>query len=270
MAARYGVLGAVALTSVWLAATPAPAQVSAEIQAETQAIQAEVRAYEQGQALKRQQRLQERIEGIRSNVGAIDRCLAAAQAGDYVDTAFGVCHTTTRASYERWIVQEVLGGRQDPARVASELANAQKLSETSLRSLRAERSALIAEFNGKLASLTGLRNAGRGAGAPAPQGGPLAGACMLGAWQNRTQTGGFSVWTINADGSARESGLGNGSGTASATGLMLTIRWKTPNGYTGHYTIGFDPACQHGQGEAVQETAPPGIRPTSSPTTWTR
>jgi len=271
MALRHGVLGVAVLAWAGSAAGPAPAQDNPQIQAEDQQVLAEVRAYQQAIALRDQRRLDERLSGIRSLVEAMDRCLAAGQRGELVQAAYGDCHTTTWGEYRNWLAVQVGGGAMSPAGVVPALFNAHRQSQLNIQLLHGQRAQLIAEFNADLAKLNQLRG-GRGAVAAAGPGqaGPLAGACMLGAWQNRVKTGGYSVWTIGADGSARESGLGNGYGQASASGHMLTIRWKTDGGYTGHYTIAFDGDCQSGQGMAVQETAPAGVRPTSSPTTWTR
>jgi hypothetical protein len=88
--------------------------------------------------------------------------------------------------------------------------------------------------------LTAVLLAISAAGAPSSQAAPH---CLLaGVWAEQTQFA-STTFSIDDNGKAQESGGGNATGTASLAGDVLTIDWKTSNGYAGVYRWTLKPDC---------------------------
>jgi hypothetical protein len=78
----------------------------------------------------------------------------------------------------------------------------------------------------------------KGTTKPKPKGCKLAGT-----WSQTTTDVGSTTWTIAADGKAKETGLGNASGTATLAGSVLTITWTTADAWAGVYRWTLTPTC---------------------------
>ncbi len=104
---------------------------------------------------------------------------------------------------------------------------------------------------------------------PARQAAPLGFAdCVAeGVWANTVEGLSSSTWTIDADGKARESGMGGVRGEASLSGSTLTIDWDA-GAYAGVYEIDLDPGCATGEGTMTWTRAPGGGK--SFPSTFRR
>ncbi len=76
-----------------------------------------------------------------------------------------------------------------------------------------------------------------------------------GVWGNRIKAG-ASTWTIAADGTATESGMGNARGTAVMSGDTLVITWRTGQ-VAGVYRIDVFSDCSGGDGEVTFSDGPP-------------
>ena len=98
-----------------------------------------------------------------------------------------------------------------------------------------------------------LGAAGSSAASPA-----AAAKCRLaGSWSQTTTDVGSTTWVITADGKAQEQGIGNASGTATLVGNVLTITWKTSNGYAGVYRWTLGANCS-GTGTLTFTAVAPG------------
>jgi hypothetical protein len=83
-------------------------------------------------------------------------------------------------------------------------------------------------------------------------------ACVLaGNWAQTTEEVGSTRWSIEADGTATESG-GNASGRATLSNSVLTIDWTTPTDYAGTYRWTLDASCKSTEGKLTfHRTGPP-------------
>jgi hypothetical protein len=78
---------------------------------------------------------------------------------------------------------------------------------------------------------------------------------LAGSWAENTQDVGSSTWSITADGTAEQRGLGNAKGRGDLQGDVLTITWSTADGYAGHSRWTLDASCK-GKGKLTfTETA---------------
>jgi hypothetical protein len=85
---------------------------------------------------------------------------------------------------------------------------------------------------------------------------PKSGACTLaGTWSQDTKGIGTTDWIIEADGTAKEKGIGYAEGKATLNGNVLHIKWWTKTGYTGDYEWTLDTDCASVDG-SLQFTAP--------------
>lgn len=89
-----------------------------------------------------------------------------------------------------------------------------------------------------------------------------------GVWSNRIKAG-ASTWTIAADGTATESGMGNARGKAVMSGDTLVITWRT-GAIAGTYRIDVFSNCSGGDGEVSFSDGPPGFDRSSQPAEFTR
>lgn len=88
--------------------------------------------------------------------------------------------------------------------------------------------------------------------AEAPQ--PSAAACTAeGVWTTRVDRD-WSMWRISANGTARETGLGEAQGTARVKGHTLTIHW-TEGRWNGDFVITLDADCRAGSGKMRRRRA---------------
>ena len=71
----------------------------------------------------------------------------------------------------------------------------------------------------------------------------IASCTIAGSWTQTTETVGSTIWTITADGNAKETGLGYASGRATLAGSALKITWTTTNGWAGVYRWTLGPRC---------------------------
>ncbi len=85
---------------------------------------------------------------------------------------------------------------------------------------------------------------------------PVDSCTIEGKWQ---QTYG-SVWTVTADGTATEAGLGAATGTASLSGTTMTIEWSHKNGWSGTYRWVMDKECKTGKGKLIFKSGGQGER----------
>lgn len=107
-----------------------------------------------------------------------------------------------------------------------------------------------------------------GAGPPAIS--SAASACpVAGSWSNEVTGLGVSVWTISADGAAREAGIGDASGRASVQDRALRIDWTT-GGYAGFYEVTLDASCRSGHGQMTWTRTPQGVEARSFSINMTR
>jgi len=75
-----------------------------------------------------------------------------------------------------------------------------------------------------------------------------AGVCKIaGKW--RQSVG--STWTVTADGTATEQGLGGATGKASLSGTTMRIEWSHANGWSGTYEWVMDKTCKTGKGKLI-------------------
>jgi hypothetical protein len=87
--------------------------------------------------------------------------------------------------------------------------------------------------------------------ANAEAGRPSNAACKLAAvWANEIAGLGSSVWTITADGTATEQGLGRAHGHAVLSGHGLRIAYSTLMS-TGNYVVQLNQTCTGGSGETT-------------------
>lgn len=82
------------------------------------------------------------------------------------------------------------------------------------------------------------------------------GCVAAGSWSQTLERMGRSVWKIDKDGKATESGLGNSTGTASLAGNTLRIDWTNPNEWAGSYVWTLDAGCKSGSGTQTFTAGP--------------
>lgn len=72
-----------------------------------------------------------------------------------------------------------------------------------------------------------------------------------------------STWTVTADGTATEQGLGGATGRASLSGLTMKIEWSHPNGWSGTYQWLMDKTCKTGKGKLIFKSGGSGEQPSN-------
>jgi hypothetical protein len=72
---------------------------------------------------------------------------------------------------------------------------------------------------------------------------------LAGTWRNQAPAGN-STWTITADGTATEEGMGSAQGHAKLTGHELVINWHAPLA-SGRYVIELNQNCSGGTGKVI-------------------
>jgi hypothetical protein len=85
---------------------------------------------------------------------------------------------------------------------------------------------------------------------PEPVSRSLASCKLASVWANEVSGVGHSVWTIAADGTATEQGLGGGHGHATLSGRTLSITFRT-FANNGIYSVRLNEACTAGSGKTT-------------------
>ncbi|MFZ5669373.1 MAG: hypothetical protein ACOY4K_07750 [Pseudomonadota bacterium] len=223
---------------------------------------------------------------VEAGIAWIDYMLSRADRGDLIVstraeddpdfTSFDLFLPVNRDDLIRTAQRLVFKGEMSAAEAAELMIVLGRQSGKKIRALRAEREWYVA----RRAELARLASAppparppllpwelGRPPAASAPE---SAAECVAqGVWSNVATDRGSSTWTIDADGTAVESGMGGARGKGSVTGGTLTIDWRT-GGVAGTYSIDLAADCSGGEGTLSFSDGPPGFDRSSGKAVFTR
>jgi hypothetical protein len=229
-------------------APPSRAQSDAAVAADARQIEDELRAFRdanQKDAVKRV------LDDLRANMATVDACLASGANGGFLAVGIGMgCYAVSKEHLMQSLLAAALAGELKEQDIGRKFVEIAQTSAQAAKALRAQRAEMQREYDQTVRQLTSC---------------PLAGT-----YHNQLAGGGASDWTVDAQGTARESGLGNAIGNASIAGHTLMIQWQTDSGYTGYYRIELDDQCRAGSGQMTQTKVPPGVAPSTLASSFAR